>query len=282
MATKKQQKGGGMDALQLLKQDHDDVKQMFEEFGSADEDRKFELAAEICQALSVHAALEEEIFYPQVREAIDAEDMMAEAEVEHDTAKMLIERIQEGEVDEIQLSAMVKVLGEYVNHHIEEEQRKMFPRVKRAELDLAAIGQELLARKTELEAELAAAVEEDSADATDEDDDAAEPGRSRGGMAARDDCGGVRGSGPGGCAAAASRGTRRSPGLAGEARRCRQVWACRLSRSPRGTAGCSDSARRSRSDARTIRQCAPVRRSLPAHICGNTRSGWPRPLRARC
>jgi len=188
MTTKRQQKSSGVDAIQLLKQDHDDVKKMFEEFESADEDRKFELAAEICQALTVHATIEEEIFYPQVREAIEAEEMMAEAEVEHDTAKMLIERIQEGEIDEIQLSAMVKVLHEYVNHHVSEEQRKMFPRVRRAELDLAAIGQELLARKTELETELAAAVEDESDDAI-EDDEAPESGRSRGGMAARDDTG---------------------------------------------------------------------------------------------
>jgi len=185
MATKRQQKSGGVDAIQLLKQDHDDVKKMFEEFESADEDGKFELAAEICQALTLHATIEEEIFYPQVREAIEAEEMMAEAEVEHDTAKMLIERIQEGEIDEIQLSAMVKVLQEYVNHHVSEEQRKMFPRVRRAELDLVAIGRELLARKTELESELAAAVADESDDAID-DDEAPDSGRSRGGMAARD------------------------------------------------------------------------------------------------
>jgi hemerythrin superfamily protein len=189
MATRKRQDDGGMDAIQLLKRDHDEVKRMFEEFESADEDRKFELAAEICQALTIHATLEEEIFYPRVREAIDAEDMMAEAEVEHDTAKMLIERIQEGEVDEIQLSAMVKVLQEYVNHHVSEEQRKMFPRVRRAELDLTAIGSELLERKTELETELAAAMGEEPAEGdVEEDADADETGsgRSRGGKAARD------------------------------------------------------------------------------------------------
>jgi hemerythrin superfamily protein len=191
MATRKRQDDGGMDAIQLLKRDHDEVKRMFEEFESADEDRKFELAAEICQALTIHATLEEEIFYPRVREAIDAEDMMAEAEVEHDTAKMLIERIQEGEVDEIQLSAMVKVLQEYVNHHVSEEQRKMFPRVRRAELDLTAIGSELLERKTELETELAAAMGEEPAEGDVEEDadadaDETGSGRSRGGMAARD------------------------------------------------------------------------------------------------
>ena len=191
MATKKQQKGGaGVDAIELLRKDHDDVNAMFEEFESADEDRKFELAAEICQALTVHATIEEEIFYPQVREAVDAEDLMLEAEVEHDSAKYLIERIQEGEIDEDQLSAMIKVLKEYVNHHVGEEQRKMFPRVKRSELDLQAIGRELLQRKTELEGELATALDEgDTGESLDSDDDedSGGPGRSRGGMAARDD-----------------------------------------------------------------------------------------------
>ena len=79
---------------------------------------------------------------------------MSEAEIEHDSIKQLIERVQTGEVDEVQLTAMIKVMNEYVNHHVNEEQRKMFPRVRRAELDLEAIGRELLERKTELEAEL--------------------------------------------------------------------------------------------------------------------------------
>ena len=130
MPSKKQEKSG-TDAITLLKQDHEKVRQMFEEFEKADEDRKFELAAEICQALTVHSTIEEEIFYPQVRESIEAEDLMLEAEIEHDTVKNLIERVQEGEVDETQLSAMIKVMNEYVNHHVNEEQRRMFPRVKR-------------------------------------------------------------------------------------------------------------------------------------------------------
>jgi molybdenum-dependent DNA-binding transcriptional regulator ModE len=111
---------------------------------------------------------------------------MFEAEIEHDTVKNLIERVQEGEVDETQLSAMIKVMNEYVNHHVNEEQRRMFPRVKRSELDLEALGKELLARKTELEAELqgSMAAESDATEA-DVDDDESESGRSRGGMAAR-------------------------------------------------------------------------------------------------
>lgn len=182
MPSKKQIPEKGQDAIQLLRQDHDEVRKMFEEFESADEDRKFELAAEICQALTVHATIEEEIFYPQVREAIDAEDLMAEAEIEHDTVKQLIERVQAGEVDEIQLTAMIKVMQEYVNHHVNEEQRKIFPRVRRAELDLVAMGQELLDRRSELEVELQDAM-------VDEGDETAATsntkGRSRG-MAASD------------------------------------------------------------------------------------------------
>ena len=137
--------------------------------------------------LTVHATIEEEIFYPQVREAIDAEDLMAEAEIEHDTIKQLIERVQTGEVDEVQLSAMIKVMNEYVDHHVNEEQRKIFPRVRRAKLDLHAMGQELQERKSELQAEL----QDTMADQSDDLDETARSGgqreRSRGGMAARDD-----------------------------------------------------------------------------------------------
>jgi len=183
--SEKQEKS--QDAIQLLRQDHDEVRKMFEEFESADEDRKFELAAEICQALTVHSTIEEEIFYPQVRAAIEAEDLMTEAEIEHDSIKQLIERVQTGEVDEIQLTAMMKVMNEYVNHHVNEEQRKIFPRVRRAELDLEAMGRELLERKTELESELQDAMT-DQADELDESAaSGGQKGRSRGGMAASDD-----------------------------------------------------------------------------------------------
>jgi len=174
------------DAIQLLRQDHDEVRKMFEEFESSDEDRKFELAAEICQALTVHSTIEEEIFYPQVRAAIEADDLLTEAEIEHDSVKQLIERVQEGEVDEVQLTAMIKVMNEYVNHHVNEEQRKIFPRVRRAELDLEAMGTELLERKMELESELQDAM----ADQSDELDEAAGSGGQkgrRGGMAASDE-----------------------------------------------------------------------------------------------
>ena len=186
MPSRKQEKSG-TDAITLLKLDHENVRLMFEEFEKADEDMKFGLATEICQALTVHATIEEEIFYPQVRAAIDAEDLMLEAGIEHQTVKDLIERIQEGEVDEMQLTAIMKVMNEYVSHHVNEEQRRIFPRVKRAGVDLEALGKELLARKTELEAQPQASMPADDFDADESEDDEEEVGRgrSRGGMAAR-------------------------------------------------------------------------------------------------
>jgi hemerythrin superfamily protein len=174
-------------AVQLLRQDHEEVSKLFEEFESAEEDRKFDLAAEICHALTVHATIEEEIFYPQVREAIDAEDLMAEAEIEHGTIKQLIERVQTGEVDEVQLSAMIKVMNEYVDHHVNEEQRKIFPRVQRAKLDLQAMGQELQERKSELQAELQETIADQSDDLDETAQSSGQRERSRGGMAARHD-----------------------------------------------------------------------------------------------
>lgn len=186
MPSRKRDKDG-LDAIQLLKQDHEAVRRLFEEFEQAGTDRKYELAAAICEALTVHAAIEEEIFYPRAHAAIDAEDLMLEAEIEHDTVKQLIDRIQDGEVDEAQLAAIIKVMNEYVNHHVNEEHRRLFPRVKRAEIDLDELGTELLARKHELEAELRAAMA-DEASANDDDreaDDDEAYGPARGGMAAR-------------------------------------------------------------------------------------------------
>ena len=148
MARKKQDKGSGsMDAVTLLKQDHDDVNRMFEEFESADEDRKFELAAEICQALTVHATIEEEIFYPAARRAgIDA-DLLDEADIEHASAKELIAQIEGGNPDDDHYDAKVKVLGEYITHHVVEEHTEMFPKCRRSGMDLVGLRGEMEARK---------------------------------------------------------------------------------------------------------------------------------------
>jgi len=150
------------DALRMLKDDHDKVKGLFEKFKSSrSDDKKGELAQTICQELTVHTQLEEEIFYPAVREAIDDDDTMNEAVVEHAAAKDLIADIQKMSTDDEMFDAKVTVLGEFVNHHIREEQNQMFPQVRKSDLDLNDIAEQMRARKQELMGE--EAMEGDSA-----------------------------------------------------------------------------------------------------------------------
>jgi hemerythrin-like domain-containing protein len=105
----------------------------------------------VCEDLRVHTMLEEEIFYPAVREAIDDEDIMNEASVEHETAKTLIEQLENMEPDDPNYYATFTVLGEYVLHHVKEEEGEMFPEAKKAEdLDLEALGEQMRQRKEEL------------------------------------------------------------------------------------------------------------------------------------
>lgn len=146
-----------MDAISLLKQDHSEVTKLFEAFEEDGAD-KAQIASDICRMLTVHAQIEEEIFYPSAREAFNADeegdDLLDEAEVEHAGAKDLIAQIEEnGDSDDL-FEAKVKVLGEYIKHHVKEEEGEMFPRVKRTELNLEAVGRELEKRKAELLEEL--------------------------------------------------------------------------------------------------------------------------------
>lgn len=143
------------DAVDLLDADHIAVKKLFnaykklcEEDGSPDE--KQEIADQICQELSVHAQIEEEIFYPQVREAIDDDDLLDEAEVEHATAKDLIAQISEMDPEDDKYDAKVTVLGEYIDHHVQEEREEMFVKARKSKLDLVAMTKELSERKAEL------------------------------------------------------------------------------------------------------------------------------------
>ncbi len=152
------------DACDLLDTDHKNVKKMFKEYDELTQSkarsatqRKKELATQICQELTVHAQVEEEIFYPAVREAIKDTDLLDEAEVEHQTAKDLIAQIQAaGEPDDM-FDAKVKVLGEYIDHHVKEERTEMFPKARAArKLDLVAMREQLEARKEELMSEMGA------------------------------------------------------------------------------------------------------------------------------
>ncbi|KIO50494.1 hemerythrin [Nitrosospira sp. NpAV] len=139
------------DAIKLLTEDHNKVKKLFKEFEKLckknDEGGKEELAAQICKELTVHAQLEEEIFYPAVREAIDDDELMNEAMVEHGSAKDLISQIQSMAASDPMYDAVVTVLREYINHHVEEEQNEMFPKVKKSDMDLEEVGLEMVERK---------------------------------------------------------------------------------------------------------------------------------------
>ncbi len=159
-ATKSSTKSVGPDAIQLLTADHKEVKQMFKEFESlkkssaqsgddSSDDAKFELAQRICAALTVHATIEEEIFYPAVREAIHDMDLMDEADVEHASAKDLIAQIQGATPGEDHFDAKVIVLGEMIDHHVKEEEGQMFPKAKKA-IDTKEVGAALEARQAEL------------------------------------------------------------------------------------------------------------------------------------
>jgi hemerythrin superfamily protein len=141
------------DAIALLKADHKEVDAMFKAYEKTDDDaEKQELATKICKALTVHAQIEEEIFYPAAYDAFDEEgdDLVDEAQVEHASAKALIAEIEAMQVGEPLFDAKVKVLGEYIKHHVEEEETEMFPECRDAGMDLKALGQQLLARKEEL------------------------------------------------------------------------------------------------------------------------------------
>lgn len=146
------------DACTLLDNDHKAVKKMFKAYEELTESRarnvaqkKLELAREICQELTVHATIEEEIFYPALRETLKDTDMLAEAEVEHAGAKDLIAQIEAAQEADEMFDAKVKVLGEYIDHHVKEERNQIFPKARAARgLDLVAMREELQARKEAL------------------------------------------------------------------------------------------------------------------------------------
>ena len=145
-------------ALTMLKEDHDKVKDAFKQFESLDREDIAtcrELVESVCADLRVHTLLEEEIVYPAVRAAIGDEDLMNEAAIEHETAKTLIEQLENMGPDDPNYFATFTVLGEYVMHHVKEEEGEMFPQAKKAkDLDLAALGEQVMARKQELTSEM--------------------------------------------------------------------------------------------------------------------------------
>lgn len=140
------------DAVAMLREDHKKVSALFEEFEKArSERRKKEIVATICQELTVHTTLEEEIFYPAVKAALKDKELIPEAIVEHASVKDLIAQVRDQEPGGEDYDAKVKVMGEFVKHHVKEEHTEMFPKAKKAaNLDLVELGQQMEERKQQL------------------------------------------------------------------------------------------------------------------------------------
>ena len=143
---------GGQDAIALLKADHREVDELVQRYDSARSDRKAALAQQICMALKVHAQIEEEILYPAAREVLggDDSDLVDEAAVEHATIKRLITDVEASSPSEPLFDAKVTVIGEYVKHHVKEEEGELFPKLRASGLDLKALGEQLAERKAAL------------------------------------------------------------------------------------------------------------------------------------
>ncbi|HKS87925.1 MAG TPA: hemerythrin domain-containing protein [Stellaceae bacterium] len=140
-----------INALDLLEHDHREVEELFDEFDETEKaEEKDELARKICMELTVHAQIEEEIFYPEARRATQDNELIDEAMVEHASAKHLIAEIEEMEAGDELFDAKVKVLGEQMKRHIMEEEEELFPELANAKMNLDAIGERMAKRKAEL------------------------------------------------------------------------------------------------------------------------------------
>ena len=152
--AKKSSHAQSQDAIAMLMADHKKVKKLFSEFDKlkeegSDED-KTAIVEQICNELKIHTEIEEEIFYPAVRKAIDDADLMDEALVEHAGAKQLIAQLEDADPEDDLYDAKVTVLGEQIDHHVKEEEGDMFPKAKKAKVDTEALGATMFKRKTAL------------------------------------------------------------------------------------------------------------------------------------
>ena len=154
------------DAVALLKQDHRLVESLFKQFSEAEEEEQSSLAERVCQMLTVHAQIEEEILYPAAKQALEEDEEKAElvneALVEHGSAKELIAKIEAMSVDDEAFKATVTVLSEYIKHHVREEETELFPQLKKTELDLMELGARLSERKHALMEEMGIEMEEEA------------------------------------------------------------------------------------------------------------------------
>jgi hemerythrin superfamily protein len=149
--------GSRTDAIALLEKQHREVEQMFAQFEKASDDkRKLALVQKIAVALKGHTQIEEEIFYPEARRAINDEDLLNEAVVEHQAAKQLLAEIETMSPGDELYDAKVKVLSEEIEHHVEEEEKELFPKCRKSDMDLSALGKQMRERFKTLTEELSA------------------------------------------------------------------------------------------------------------------------------
>jgi hypothetical protein len=232
------------DAIGLLKQDHRKVEDLFKQFEqSKDGDEKIELAQQICQELTIHALVEEREFYPALLDAFEEKDdeLIEEAEVEHRSLKLLIEAIDGSTADDRLFDANVKVLKEYVQHHVREEENEIMPKARSAGVDLEAIGARIQKLKERMTSQMM---------------DAAEGQRSRGGKAR------VRVAKPGG-RGASKRGSRATGG---------RKTAARANGSGRGRNSASRGAG-ARGASKGARKSATARKSNGGSARGKSANG---------
>ncbi|MDP2397159.1 MAG: hemerythrin domain-containing protein [Burkholderiales bacterium] len=150
-SKKSESKPKARDATAFLRADHKKVSDLFATYEKTRPGaKKKQIVAEICTELSVHAQVEEEIFYPAVKQALKDSELIPEATVEHATLKDLIAQVQGVEPDGEMFDAKIKVMSEYVKHHVKEEQNEMFPKAKKTKLDMAELGARLPERKAVL------------------------------------------------------------------------------------------------------------------------------------
>ena len=171
MSTDTKRGGSGtqaQDAIGMLMADHKKVKKLFSDFSKLREEGSNEdksaIVYQICNELKIHTELEEEIFYPAVRKAIDDSDLMDEALVEHAGAKDLIAQLEDASPDDDLYDAKVSVLGEQIDHHVKEEEGEMFPKAKKAKVDTDALGATMLKRKIALMDKMGMNAENDDSD----------------------------------------------------------------------------------------------------------------------
>jgi hemerythrin-like domain-containing protein len=175
--SKKTSSRGRPLAIELLMADHRKVEDLLEQYEGekdADEETRRAIAQKICNELTVHAQVEEEILYPWLRENLDDVAMVEEAEIEHGTAKDLIAQIEDSDAVDEAYNARVKVLGEYVKHHVKEEETEIFPAVEGEKEALDELGQQIASRKDEIMEELGIAAEAEEGAASDKDEEAEE------------------------------------------------------------------------------------------------------------